>query len=181
MKIFKTPYFIVLLILFTAISCVKQNTVDFSQANDLTFNQQTKTGFINFAIDSSVTTGVNALPIGPLVSFKTPFDLFNNTEFEQHLQKADLHFEIENTYDRDFALKINFLDINNNIKYSINLNAFKNTTTPMDVSVARTDILNLIFTIKANIITSITNPPSTNNDANAFLKLKSSATLYFLY
>jgi len=181
MKIFKTPYFIVLLILFTAISCVKQNTVDFSQANDLIFKQQTKTGFINFAIDSSVTTGINALPIGPLVPFETPFDVFNNTEFEQHLDSINLHFEIENTYERNFALVINFLDINNNLKYPIKLNASKNTTTTKDIKIKRLDVLKLVQSIKANIITSITNPPSTNNDAGAFLKLKSSATLYFLY
>jgi len=184
MKIFKNLYFIVLIILLTAVSCVNQNTVDFSQTNDITFKQQTKIGFINFNIDTSAVKGVNLLPkdvsLNPFVI--EPFDIFNNTEFEQHLDSINLHFEIENTYDRDFEIKIDFLDINNNVKYNITLNAPKNTNIqPKDMIVSKANILNLTKTIRANIIISILNNPTTNNDADSFLKIQSGATLFFTY
>jgi len=184
MKFFKNSYFIVVLILLITVSCVKQNTVDFSQANDITFNQQIKTGFINFKIDSSFFNGfnVNSLPIGTQNQFETHFEVFNNSEFEQHLDSVNFHFEIVNMYDRDFALVINFLDKNDNIKYTLNLNASKNTTTPIDINITRSDILKLIFTIKANIRITIINKKTNNNDPSSTpFNFKSSAILYLLY
>ncbi len=189
MKIFKNPYFIVLIILLTAVSCVKQNTVDFSQTNDITFKQQTKIGFINFNIDTSAVKGVNSLPISsplnPFVFVIEPFDIFNNTEFEQHLDLINLHFEIENRYDRLFKVKIDFLDANKSVKYNIALNAPKNTNiqpkTLIDIVVSKADILNLTKTVKANIKISILNNPTKSFDADSFLKIQSGATLFFTY
>jgi len=138
MKIIKSSYFIVLLILLLTVSCVKQNAVDFSRIK-LTFSQQIKTGFINFTIDSNFVKEVNSLQKGTQVSFETPFDVFNNTAFQQHLDLIKIHFEIENTYDRKFEVKTDFLDANG-IKYSIKLNAPKKTKTLIDKIVSNTNI-----------------------------------------
>jgi len=184
MKIFKNSYFIILLILLTAVSCVKQNTVDFTQANNIILKQQAKIGFVNFSIDTSVVKGINKfLPVGDsLPPFAIdPFDVFNNTAFQQHLDSIKLHFEIENTYDRNFKVKTDFLDANNYIQYSIILKAPKKTKTLIDKIVYKSDILNLIKTIKANIIIKTLNSPTLNNDADSFLKIQSGATLFFTY
>jgi len=186
MKFFKNTYLIILLILFATVSCVKQNTVDFNQANDITLNQQAKIGFVNFKMDTSVVKGVNLLPMGSLPPYLIdPFDVFNNTVFQQYLDSIKIHFEIENTYDRDFEVKTNFLDINDNIRYSIILDAPRNTRsqseTLKDITVYKADILNLIFTTKANIKIKMLNNPTTNKDARSHLTIKSGATLFFTY
>jgi len=182
MKNFKRLNIIVMLILFALVSCVKQNNIDFTQTSNLTFNKEIKSAFISFKIDSSDVKGINLLPMGPAINFETPFNIFNNTEFEKHLQEADFHFEIENTYDRDFKLVINFLDINKNTTYSSTpIIVNKNATTIKDIKIKRADVLKLVQSINANIIISIQNITSTNSNPSAFLNLKSSAILYLLY
>lgn len=112
-------------------------------------------------------------------NFETPLDIFNNTTIQNNLVKTEFHFEIENTFNRDFELVFQFLDGNNQVTYTIPIVINKTTKTIKDVLIEGTDLVNLKKSKKVNITTDVINATTIDNTPGAFINFKSSATFSF--
>lgn len=145
---------------------------------DLINNQQVTASLISIDTSLSDFTDVDNLPFTTF-EFKTPLDVFNQEEVKKRLGKMAVHFEIENTFNRDFKLVFDFLDKNNIVTYSITINLDKTTSTTFDQTIEGLDLENLKKSIKIQVHANVVNASTIDNTPNAFINFKSSATLFF--
>lgn len=109
------------------------------------------------------------------------FDVFKNKFFNDHLVKAELNFEIENTVNRAFQLDMVLIDINNQPLETITLNIPKYVGTsniikyPAEVFEGERLAL-LKRTVKISFV--VTTAAESGGDISGNLKLKSGATVY---
>jgi hypothetical protein len=109
---------IVLIVALISFSC--SSDLDFNQANDLKLEPIFISNLAYFDIPANrfVTNGVEQ----SVVVDSPTVDVFNDAFFTNHLTRADLSFEINNTIDRAYTLDIVLRDKNNQPLYSINFN-----------------------------------------------------------
>ncbi|MEN2400963.1 hypothetical protein GKZ90_0014350 [Flavobacterium sp. MC2016-06] len=151
--------------------------LDFNQVNDLKLEPVIVANLAYFNLPAAQIQNGQQIP--PDVE---SFDIFRRKFFTEHLKKAALDFEIENTISKAFALNIIFIDVNNQPIEAINLivpaytsgtNVIKYPTEVFEGE--RLERLKKATQIGFEILMT-SGTPASNDSGN--LKLKSSATVY---
>lgn len=113
------------------------------------------------------------------------FDVFKDKFFNDHLKKAELDFEIENTIQRAFTVRFILLNANNETLQTINFTvpAYSGTSNvnkyPTEVfENERLENLKQAVKIKVDVLMSNGAPLNASNSGS--LKFKSSATVYLV-
>ena len=169
------------------ISVLNSTTIDNTLGASLSINlnatlnfntgQQVEASLVS--VDASLPnfTDVDNLPFTTF-NFNTPLDAFNQEEVKKRLKKLALHFEIENTFNRDFDVVFEFLDKNKVVSYTITINLDKTNSTTFDQVIEGVDLDKLKEAITIQVQASVKNASTIDNTPNAFINLKSSATLF---
>lgn len=169
---------IVFLCVFS-LSC--SSDIDFNQVNDLKLEPVVIANLATFDVQAHqfVTGGVEQTLSGDLMDF----DVFKQN-FDDNLNRADFFFEINNTINRAFRINLYLLDANNNPLYTIPFDVPAYMGTPNLVT--KTEIfqntkLNLLKnTSKIAFVVTLLPGPTLSESSLGSLKLRSSATLYFV-
>ena len=162
------------------LSC--SSDLDFNQANDLKLEPTLVSNLASFDVQAHqfVVGGVEQTVSGDLMNF----DVFKQNFFYKNLNKTDFFFEINNTINRGFKVKLVLLDKNNAPLYTIpfDIPAYtgtENLVTKTEVfENVQLDLLKKTSKI-AFVVTLMPGPALTQNSLGS-LKLRSSATLYFV-
>lgn len=173
-KIFRFFFFCIF-----SLSC--SSDLDFNQVNDLKLEPVIVANLATFDVQAHqfVTGGVEQTVSGDLMDF----DIFKQN-FDDNLNRADFFFEIDNTINRGFRINLYLLDANNNPIYTIpfDVPAYSGTQN----LVTKTEIfqnakLNLLKnTSKIAFVVTLLPGPALSENSLGSLKLRSSATLYFV-
>ncbi|KRD06428.1 hypothetical protein ASE21_19910 [Flavobacterium sp. Root901] len=154
--------------------------LDFDQINDFKIEPVLVANLAYFDISANqIDDSGQGQQIPPDVE---EFDVFKNKFFTDHLIKAELNFEIENTVNRAFEIELQLLDINNQVLETINLDVPKYTggsnIIKYPAEVFDGERLNLLKnTMKIGfVVRTVTG--SGSNPLSGNLKLKSGATVY---
>lgn len=171
---------IVLIVALISLSC--SSDLDFNQANDLKLEPVFISNLAYFDIPANefVTNGVerNIIVDSPTV------DVFNDTFFTNHLTRADLSFEINNTIDRAYTLEIVLRDKNNQPLYSINFNipaynGTENLVTKNEIfENAKLDLLK--STTRMTFFIRMLSGAPLNENSLGSIKLRSGVTAYLI-
>ena len=162
------------------LSC--SSDLDFDQANDLELKPVVVANLASFDIlaNQFVIGGVEQPLVGDVMNFK----VFNEDDFIDNISRTDLFFEFDNTINRAFTISLYFLDANDAILYNIPIASPAYTGSPNVVTKtevfenAKLDILKKTEKI-AFVIAMMPGPPLTDSSLGS-LKMRSSATIYFL-
>ncbi|SHG58446.1 hypothetical protein SAMN05443549_10525 [Flavobacterium fluvii] len=170
---------IVFLCIFS-LSC--SSDLDFNQVNDLKLEPVVVTNLATFDVQAHqfVDGGVEQTVSGDLMDF----DVFKESFFDENLTRADFFFEYNNTINRGFRINIFFVDANNAAIYTIpfNIPAYSGTQN----LVTKTEIFQnvkldlLKKTSKVAFVVTLLPGPALSENSLGSLKLRSSATLYFV-
>jgi hypothetical protein len=112
------------------------------------------------------------------------FDIFRDTYFNDGLRRADFFFEINNTINRAYQINLYLLDANNSPLYTIPFDVpaysgVQNLVTKTEIfENAKLDLLKKSAKI-AFVITMLPGPALSESSLGS-LKLRSSATVYFV-
>lgn len=162
------------------LSC--SSDLDFDQVNDLKLEPVLVGNLATFDVPATefVIGGIEQNVTGDIMDF----DVFRDTYFTDGVRRADFFFEIDNTINRDYKINLYFLDANNNPLYTI----------PFDVP-AYTGVQNLVTkteifqntkldqfkkTMKIAFVITMNPGPTLTKNSLGSLKLRSSATVYFV-
>ena len=175
-------YRILGILLLTLFSFSCSSDLDFNQANDLKLEPVfiSNLAYFDVPVNRFVTNGVEQSVIvdSPTV------DVFNDAFFTNHLTRADLFFEIDNTINRAYTLDIVLRDINNQPLYSINLNVPAYTGT--ENLVTKTEIFEnakldlLKRTTRMTFVLQMLSGPPLNENSLGNIKLRSGVTAYLI-
>lgn len=168
---------IVLIVALISLSC--SSDLDFNQANDLKLEPVFISNLAYFDIPANefVTNGVerNIIVDSPTV------DVFNDTFFTNHLTRADLSFEINNTIDRAYTLDIVLRDKNNQPLYTIKLVISASATAnpkPEIFENAKLDLLK--STTRMTFVIRMLPGAPLNENSLGSIKLRSGVTAYLI-
>ncbi len=168
---------LVFLVLFS-FSC--SSDLDFNQVNDLVLEPVyvANLSYFDVLAKEFVTNGVEHN-----VGFDAEdFDVFRDSFFRNHLTKAELFFEVNNTINRSYTLDVVLLDQNNVVLYTIRFNV--PAYSGGENIVSKTEVfenakLNLLKnTRKLGFLFAMAPGPVLTENSVGSLKLKSSATTY---
>lgn len=173
---FRLNKIILIFFVLTLFSCVKNDTIDFTQADNIVLHHQLNSSLLSFNATLPDFSDVNNLPF-TTYEINTPIDAFNDATIQSALQKLTFNFNFENTFNRDFEFIFNFLDTNNNLVYSTAVLVNKLATTNKDVIVEGADLTNLKTAKSVNIVVSLLNSTSIDNTLDTSLKINLNATL----
>lgn len=162
------------------LSC--SSDVDFDQANDLELKPVVVANLASFDIQANqfVVGGVEQPLVGDVMNFK----VFNEDDFIDNISRTDLFFEFNNTINRAYTINLYLLGANDAILYTIPIvvpaySGSPNVVTKTEVfENAKLDILKKTEKI-AFVIAMMPGPPLTDSSLGS-LKMRSSATIYFL-
>jgi hypothetical protein len=162
------------------ISC--SSDLDFNQVNDLKLEPVVVTNLASFDVQANqfLVGGVEQTVSGDLMNF----DVFKQPFLDQNLNRADFYFEISNTINRGFKVNLILLDANNNPLYTIPFDVPAYTVGQAPVTTteifqnAKLDLLKNTSKI-AFVVNLMPGPPLSSSSLGS-LKLRSSATLYFV-
>ena len=164
---------------FILFSCVKDENVDFTQADNFKFNQQITASLITLNATLSDFDEIENLPFSGF-NFDTPINAFSSATIQNELDKATLHFNFENTFDRDFEVIFNFRDSNNAIVFIATINVIKKTVTNQDIVIEGSNIDQIKRTTKVDVSISVLNSTPANtidNTVGALLSFSLGTTL----
>ncbi len=161
---------------FALFSCVQNDKIDFTQVDNLNFNQQIKGSLLSMKASLPDFGDVNNLPF-TTYEFNSPIDVFNNTTIQNALVKATLKFQFDNTFNRDFEFQFNFLDASNNQTFSTTIAVGKLSSVSKDVIIEGLDLDSFKTSDKVNIVVSLLNSTSIDNTLGASLSINLDATL----
>lgn len=163
-----------------SLSC--SSDLDFDQVNDL------KSEPVVIANLSSFDVQANQFVIGgieqPVAGDIMDFDVFKLKFFTENLTRADFFFEIDNTINRGFRINLFLLDANNNPLYTIPFtvpaySGAQNLVTKTEIF--QNTKLNLLKnTVKIAYVVTLMPGPVLSVNSLGSLKMRSSATLYFV-
>lgn len=158
------------------LSC--SSDLDFNQVNDLKLEPVVVANLATFDVQANkfVVGGVEQPLTGDVMDFK----VFNYTNFNDRLKRADFYFEFDNTINRDFKINLIFLNANNSPLFTIPFDIPANSTfTKTEIfENAKLDVLKQTKKV-AFVITLL--PGTTLTDSSlGSLKLRSNAILYFV-
>ncbi|MET3026693.1 hypothetical protein ABXT06_08465 [Flavobacterium sp. UW10123] len=158
------------------LSC--SSDLDFNQVNDFKIEPVFVANVAYFNVKANdIEDDGTAHQIPPDVE---DFDVFKNKFLNDHLTKAELNFEIENTFNRAFKVEIVFIDANDQPTETITLNVPQYNggvnIIKYPTEVFEGDRLALLKkTVKVGFIITI---EAGTGDISGNLKLKSGATAY---
>lgn len=170
-------FFGIFILSILSFSC--SSDLDFNQLNKLKLEPVFVANLASFDIPANefVIGGIEQNVAGDVLDF----NVFRYTYFNNALTKADLFFEINNTINRAFEIKLTLLDVNNIPLYTIPFYIPANTTiskteifqnTQLDL-LKRTTKIAFVFLLPPGV-------PSLSEASLGSLKLRSSATLYLV-
>lgn len=116
MKLIKTPSILFFIFLFFA-SCL--NNVSFDDT-DLNAKPVINMPLVYFAVnqedffDNAQNIEINS------ISDTSDFTLFDDNRVRTNLERVDLNLEVDNEFNRDFDLLVEFLDDSNNVVFQFN-------------------------------------------------------------
>jgi hypothetical protein len=174
---FYTIFGTLLLTLFL-FSC--SSDLDFNQANDLKLEPVILANLTSFDIAAN---GFIDNGIEQKIAFDAQnFDVFRDAYFRDNLKRADLFFEINNTVNRVFTIDIVFLDVDDQVLYTLSFDVPAYNSTPNTIAQTRifenTSLELLKNTKKMGFIIAMAPGPPLDENSQGSLKLRSSATLY---
>ncbi|MCV9928305.1 hypothetical protein OIU83_11600 [Flavobacterium sp. LS1R49] len=111
------------------------------------------------------------------------FDVFRDSFFRDNLKKVQFDFEINNTISRGYIVSLVFLDANNQVTYSTEIDVPAYSNTPNIVK--HTDVFenqtldSLKKSVKLEISITMSSGAPLTKDSPGSLKLRSGATVYF--
>ena len=154
----------------------------FDQLNDLKLEPVFVANMASFDIKANqfVVGGIEQ----PFVGDVMDFEVFNDEDFSRNLNKTDLFFEFNNTINRAYIINLYFLDANDARIYNIPFAIPAYTGSKIEVTKtevfenAKLDLLKNTQKI-AFVIALLPGTPLTDSSIGS-LKMRSSATLYFL-
>ena len=163
-----------------SLSC--SSDLDFNQVNDLKTEPVVVSNLATFDVQAHqfVDGGVEQTVSGDLMDF----EVFKQSFFDQNLTRADFFFEYNNTINRGFKINIFFLDANNTAIYAIPFDVpaysgTQNLVTKTEIfQNVKLDLLKKASKV-AFVVTLLPGPTLSENSLGS-LKLRSSATLYFV-
>lgn len=170
-------FFRIFILSILSFSC--SSDLDFNQFNNLKLEPVFVTNIASFDIPANefVIGGIELKETGDVLDF----NIFRFTYFNNALTKADLFFEINNTINRAFEIKLTLLDVNDIPLYTIPFVIPANTAiskteifqnTQLDL-LKRTTKIAFVFLLPPGV-------PSLSEASLGSLKLRSSATLYLV-
>lgn len=170
-------FFGIFILSILSFSC--SSDLDFNQLNKLKLEPVFVANLASFDIPANefVIGGIEQNVAGDVLDF----NVFRYTYFNNALTKADFYFEINNTINRSFEIKLTLLDANNIPLYTIPFDIPANTTiskteifenTQLDL-LKRTTKIAFVFLLPPGV-------PSLSEASLGSLKLRSSATLYLV-
>lgn len=162
------------------LSC--SSDLDFNQVNDVKLEPVLVSNLASFDVQANqfVIGGVEQPVSGDLMNF----DIFKQSFLNQNLNRADFFFEFTNTINRGFKINLILLDASNTPLYTIPFDV--PAYTAGQAPVTKTEIfqnaqLNLLKnTSKIAFMVTLMPGPALNQSSLGSLKLRSSATLYFV-
>ena len=162
------------------LSC--SSDLDFDQVNDLMLEPVVIANLTTFDVPANefVIGGIEQNVAGDVMNF----DIFRDTYFNDSLRRADFFFEINNTINRAYRINLYLLDANNSPLYTIPFDVpaytgVQNLVTKTEIfENAKLDLLKKSVKI-AFIITMLPGPALSESSLGS-LKLRSSATVYFV-
>lgn len=168
----------IILLVFLFFSC--SSDLDFDQVNDLKLEPVFVANLAYFDIEANklIDDGGNHE-----ADDARSFDVFKDKFFNEHLKKAELDFEIENTIDRAFTVNLLLLDANNTVLQTLTFNVPAYTGSANVIKypteVFENDRLDLLKkTVKIGFKISISSGNPLNSQSTGSLKLRSGATVY---
>lgn len=114
MKFFYEIMLVTLVLLMSA--CVKD--LDFNQVEDLELEPSIAVSLVNFELDQNDLSALGIVFI-PTIMDETLLPDFNNSLIQEDLNSITMQFEASNTFNDDFTVNVAFLDVNDNITYSL--------------------------------------------------------------
>ena len=84
---FRLNKIILIFFVLTLFSCVKNDTIDFTQTDNIVFNQELKGTLINFKLKFPEFTEGNNFPF-PYFELITPLDIFDQVDIQNNLEKV---------------------------------------------------------------------------------------------
>lgn len=171
-------------ILFLSILCLScSSDLDFNQVNDVKLEPVVVANLASFDIpaDEFVTNGIENTVSGDLLNFK----VFQDSFFDTSLTKADFFFEFNNTINRAYRINLVLLDANNSPLYTIpfDVPAYAGTQNLVTKTVTFQNVqINILKnTSKIAFVVTMLPGPGLSETSLGSLKLRSSATVYFLF
>jgi hypothetical protein len=175
-------FFGIFLLFVLSISC--SSDLDFTQSQDLKLNPIFTGNFASFDIKATqfVSSGVEQNSIADEVTF----DIIKYEGTSGFLKQADLNFEFTNTINRKYSIIVNFLD-KDNVKldsFSVDVPAYFGVS-PIEVKkseIYKTTRLDLFRKAhKVSFEVKMLPGIMLTNSSLGSIKMRSSATVYFLY
>lgn len=165
---------------FYSFSC--SSDLDFNQVNDLVIKPVyvANLSYFDAPAKDFVTNGVEHT----LGFDAEKFDIFRDTFFRNHLDKAEFFFEINNTINRAYTLDLVLIDANDAVLYTTHLtvpayNGTENKVTYTEVF--ENAKLNLLKNTKTlGFLFTMAPGPALTENSTGNLTLKSSATVYMI-
>lgn len=158
-----------LILIFLSLSC--SSDLDFSQANSLKIEPVFVSNLAYFEVNSSSLFGK------PFIKDTPTVDVFTDAFFTKNLVQAELFFEISNTINTDFTLRIDLLNASNQILDTINF------VVPANSSINKTEIYEAarLLLLKNTTKMSFTiTPTSGATFSSGTIKLRSGVTAYLI-
>ena len=174
-------FFKIFVLLALFISC--SSDLDFEQTQDLKLSPIMTGNFASFDIKATqfVSSGVEQNSVSQELSF----DIVKQESSTKYLNRADFYLEFTNTINRAYTISVNFLDINNVIVHSFSVPIRAYSGSP--IVEEKTEIFEktkLDLFRKAHKVSfevkMLPGIPLTNSSLGS-IKMRSSATVYFLY
>ncbi|MBZ4034408.1 hypothetical protein K6T82_06505 [Flavobacterium sp. 17A] len=170
----------IILLVFLFFSC--SSDLDFDQVNDLKLEPAFVANVAYFDIPANklIDDGGNHE-----ADDARSFDVFKDKFFNDHLKKAELDFEIENTIDRAFVVNLFLLDANEKVLQTITFNvpAYRGAANVIKypTEVFENERLELLKqTVKIGFKISISSGTPLNSQSLGSLKFRSGATAYLI-
>jgi len=162
------------------LSC--SSDLDFDQINQLKLEPVVVLNLATFDVPANefVIGGIEQNVAGDVVNF----DVFRDTYFTDSLKRADFFFEINNTINRAYRINLYLLDANNSPLYTIPIDVpaytgVQNLVTKTEIfENAKLDLLKK--TMKIGFVITMYPGPALSESSLGSLKLRSSATVYFI-
>lgn len=175
-------FFGLFLLLALFISC--SSDLDFEQTQDLKLSPIMTGNFASFDIKATqfVSSGVEQSS----VSAEILFDIVKYESSTKFLNRADFYLEFTNTINRAYSISVNFLDINNAIVHSFLVPIPAYSGSPIVVKRdeifenTKLDLFRKAHKVSFEVKMSPLGIPLTNSSLGS-IKMRSSATVYFLY
>ncbi len=173
-------FFGIFVLLALSISC--SSDLDFAQSQDLKLNPIFTGNLASF--DIKATQFVTSVGQQTSLSDELVFDIVKQESATKYLSRADFNFEFTNTINREFSISVNFLDANNVIVHSFFVDVPPYSGSPVVFPNKETlegttlDLFRKAQKVSFKIL--MKGIPLTNSSSGS-IKMRSSATVYFLY